>query len=64
MKSNIQYKAYNIVLNGQVMAQAEYPAAEANSWWYNTKVWTPEGGFIKSAQHLNAAGHQFDLVEA
>ena len=60
----VQYKSYNIVLNGQVMAKAEYPASEANSWWYGIKVWTPEGGFIKSAQHLDEEGYQFDLVEA
>ena len=64
MKNNIQYKSYNIVRNGREIASVEYPAAVENSWWYGIKVWTPEGGFIKSAQHLTEDGYQFDLVEA
>jgi len=62
--SHIPYKEYEVKCNGRVIAQAEYPADSANCWWYNIKVWTPEGGFIKSAQHLTDDGRQFDLIEA
>ena len=65
MKNNIQnitYKKYDVIYNGRAIASVEYPSDERNSHWYNIKVWTPEGGFIKSAQHLTEDGYQFDLV--
>ncbi len=62
--NNIPYKSYNVVSNGRVMAQVEYPADNANCWWFNVQVWSPVTGFIKSAQHLTEDGDQFDLVEA
>ena len=64
MKNNIQYKSYNVLVNGRMVAKAEFPASADNCWWWNIKVWNEQTGFIKSAQHLTDNGLQFDLVEA
>lgn len=60
----MKYKSYKLMVNGFAVAEVKYPAHLDNCWWFSIRVWSPENGFIKSAQHLDEDGVLFNLVEA